>query len=107
MADSKLFSGRIEPMGGLSNENELAKECPADFKNSHNPWTNYACHLFFEGANIGNWKWKSTDKKEKSKQLKFLHGLLSGFGLGHAEKEAVAGWMLSEMLSEVPEHVPS
>ena len=35
-----------------------------------------------------------------------FQGVLGTFGLRHEDKEAVAGWMLSEMLAEVPEYIP-
>jgi hypothetical protein len=102
---SKLFAGEPEPFGGLSNEHELARECPAEFK-EENPWSSYAMKLFFFGGNIGNWKWKSDNPAERRQQKNRFDFLLGTFGLRHEDKEAVAGWMLSEMLTEVPEHIP-
>lgn len=100
-----LFSGRPEPFGGLSNEDELVKACPDKFKGD-NAWSNYAMQLFYKGGNIANWKWKTEDKTERHRQLGCFRGLLGTFGIKHEHKEAVAGWMLSEMLSEIPEYVP-
>ena len=97
-----LFAGQPQVLGGLSNEDELARACPVEFKN-RNPWSNYAMRLFYSGGNIANWKWKSNDEAERSRQMGCLHGLLGTFGLPHEDKGAVAGWMLSEMLAEVPE----
>jgi hypothetical protein len=104
MSQKLLFSGNPEPFGGVSNEDELAKACPKDFQHD-NPWSNYAMELFYSGGNIKNWKWKSEDKEVKNKQFACFHGLLGTFGLRHEDKEAVAGWMLSEMLEEVPVHI--
>jgi hypothetical protein len=97
-----LFIGEYEPLGGLSNEHDLARICPDDFKNMHNPWSGYAANLFCSGGNIKDWKWKSLDIEKQRQQLSCLRGVLSGFDLDHMDKIALAGWMLSEMLSEVP-----
>ena len=102
---TKLFTGQPQPLGGLSNEDELAKACPDKFK-SGNSWSDYAMQLFFKGGNISNWKWKSDDKAERNRQMGCFRGVLGTFSLRHEDKEAVAGWMLSEMLTEVPEYVP-
>ncbi len=104
-ATSPLFAGNGQPFGGLSNERELAKLCPPEFKRG-NPWSSYASRVFFGGANIANWKWKSDDEAVRRHQKGCFHGLLGTFDLKHEDKEAVAGWMLSEMLTEVPEYVP-
>ena len=101
---SPLFAGQPWPLGGLSNERELAKTCPPKFKNG-NAWSSYASRVFFGGANIANWKWKSDDEAVRRHQKGCFHGLLGTFDLKHEDKEAVAGWMLSEMLTEVPEYV--
>jgi hypothetical protein len=99
-----LFAGKPEMLGGLTNEKELAKKCPKEFQQD-NPWSNYAMKLFYNGGNIKNWKWKSDDDGIKEKQFACFYGLLGTFGLRHEDKKAIAGWMLSEMLQEVPEHI--
>lgn len=104
--NEKLFKGTPSFLGGLSNENELAKECPKEFR-ENNKWSDAAMELFFSGGNISSWKWKSTDDKNKSHQLACFKAVISGFGLKHEQKEAVTGWMLSEMLTEIPKHVPA
>ena len=101
-----LFAGGPEPLGGLSNERELARICPDEFRKRNNPWHRYASKLFFEGGNIAHWKWKSDNEEERKRQLRCLQGVLAGFDLSHEDKEALAGWMLSEMLVEVPEYKP-
>lgn len=98
-----LFEGEPGFLGGLSNEAELAKQCPDSFK-GRNAWSDYASDIFFKGANIKNWKFKDPDKKVQQKQMSCFKGLLSSFDIAHEDKEAVAGWMLSEMLIEVPEY---
>lgn len=105
MSNKQLFAGQPELLGGLTNEVELAILCPEEFKNN-NPWSDYAMKLFYHGGNIANWKWKSDDTATRRHQRGCFSGLLGTFALPHQDKTAVAGWMLSEMLSEVPEHVP-
>lgn len=102
--EPKLFSGNPGFLGGLSNEDELAVLCPAEFKKD-NPWSKYTMTIFYQGANIGNWDWKSDDEEARHKQLGCLKGILGSF-VSTEDKEAVAGWMLSEMLSKVPEYLP-
>ncbi len=102
--EPKLFSGNPGFFGGLSNEDELASICPAEFKED-NPWSKFGTRLFLEGANTRNWEWKSDDKLIRHKQFECLSGILGSF-IEHEDKEAVAGWMLSEMLSKVPEYLP-
>jgi len=104
MSQEILFAGEPEMFGGLTNENELSKECPEEFK-QNNPWSDYAMKLFFSGGNIKNWKWKSDDDEVKGRQFACFCGLLGTFGLPHGYKKAIVGWMLSEMLQEVPEHI--
>jgi hypothetical protein len=106
MSNEKLFAGKPEMLGGLTNEDELAGLCPEEFKKK-NSWSDYAMTLFYRGGNIANWKWKSDDDTLRKHQRGCFSGLLGTFGLRHQDKQSVAGWMLSEMLSEVPEHIPS
>jgi len=100
-----LFSGKPGFFGGLSNEMEIAQACPKEFKTG-NPWSDYAMRLFVAGGNIANWKWKSEDEAEQQHQRACFNGLLGTFGVSTQEKGAIAGWMLSEMLTEVPEYLP-
>jgi hypothetical protein len=105
MSNERLFAGQPGILGGLSNEDELAGLCPEEFKNK-NPWSDYAMKLFYRGGNIANWKWKSNYGSARRHQRGCFSGLLGTFSLPYQAKTAVAGWMLSEMLSEVPEYVP-
>ena len=100
-ASAALFSGQPLPFGGLSNEKELALSCPPEFKNGSH-WSDYATLSSMKGANAAGWKWKSDDEAVRSNQSACFNGLLGTFDLSHEDKAAVAGWMLSEMLSEVP-----
>ena len=98
-----LFSGTPGPLGGLSNERELAAQIPAEFRRHNNQWTRLASSIFFSGANLKHWTWRTPDRQTRMRQLTCLQAVLTGFDLKHEEKEALAGWMLSEMLMEVPE----
>jgi len=99
-----LFSGKPGFLGGLSNEEELAQICPEEFKKD-NPWSNYASRIFTRGVTISNWKWATDDQNKRKTQFACLDGLLGGFALEQEDKEAVAGWMLSKILTEVPEYL--
>ena len=103
-----LFEGKGQPLGGITNEQELVKKCPKEFRDDYhnNQWCEAAQLIFFKGGQIKHWKWKSKDPKEISKQMECFKGVISGWGLQHEDKTAVAGWMLSEMLEEVPVHIP-
>jgi hypothetical protein len=95
-----LFEGSIS-FAGLSNERELAKLCPAEFRKP-NRWSRYAMKIFYSGGSTANWKWRSDNPEERGYQRKCWVAILSGFDLSHEDKTAVSGWMLSEMLTEVP-----
>lgn len=101
---TQLFAGQPGLLSGLSNEGELVEACPTEFR-KHNPWSDYAMKLFYRGGNISNWKWKSENESERKWQLLCFNAFLATFGVSHQDKEAIAGWMLSEMLTEVPEHL--
>ncbi len=100
----QLFTGQPGIFGGLSNENDLVEACPEIFK-SPNDWSKYAMSLFYSGGSTTNWKWKSEDKAERRRQEACLKALFESFDVSHEFKEAVAGWMLFEMLTEVPNDI--
>lgn len=106
MPKELIFAGKAQAFGGLSNERELVSLCPEEFKR-RNPWSDYVSKIFFGGANISNWNWKSQDLEKQARQLSCFGCLLGGWGLRHEDKEAIAGWMLSEMLTETPEYIAS
>lgn len=99
-----LFSGELGFFGGLSNGRDLVEVCPVEFKQD-NQWSNYAKKLFSRGGNTDKWKWKSEDPAERRRQGLCFEASLIGPDLSSEDKAAVAGWMLSEMLTEVPEQV--
>ena len=102
-ASQLLFSGEIL-IGRLSNENQLVKTCPKHFRTEWltDEWCKTAQDMFFKGSDTSKWAWKTNDKEERSKQIQCLHLTLSSYDQQHEDKIAVAGWMLSEMLTEVP-----
>ena len=100
-----LFAGKEEFLDGLSNERELARACPKEF-HKDNAWSEYAARLFFMGGNVKNWRWKTDDPEKRQRQYACFKGLLGTYGLMRKDKEAIGGWMLSEMLEEIPEYIP-
>ena len=99
-----LFSGKPGVLGGLSNEEALARACPVEFKSFRNGWSSLAMNIFYHGGDLSHWRFKNKDNA--SKQFSCFEGLIHSFGLSHEDKQAVAGWMLSEMLEELPEYLP-
>ena len=99
------FNGKPKLFDGVTNERDLAKICPPQFQRD-NPWSDYASRIFFGGvSNISNWKWRDDSKEIQSQKGACFSALLSGSRLKHEDKEAIAGWMLSEMLLEVPAYI--
>jgi hypothetical protein len=104
-ANAVLFAGQPSETEGLSNEDVLVALCPEQFK-VENEWSIYAMMLYFQGGQITQWSWKSNDLATKQHQLACFKSVLQTFGLRHIEREAIAGWMLSEMLTVCPEYEP-
>lgn len=98
----KLFAGSCMPRGGLSNARELGELCPAEFRGD-NPWTKAATEFFHLRLKPSNWHWASKDSKECLIRLSCFLGIFASTSLVYDDKMAVAGWMLSEMLAEVPQ----
>ncbi len=103
-ANAVLFAG-FPSDNDLSNEDVLIAMCPEEFK-SENCWSIYAMMLYFHGGHIRNWSWKSNDLAVKQHQLKCFKAVLATCGFRHEEREAIAGWMLSDMLTTCPEYEP-
>ena len=99
-----LFAGRVLPHGGLSNEAELIIDCPREFRQD-NDWSVFIRMMYTAGADRSGWKWKSRSKTEKKKQF-ICFGALLKARIMPEDRVAVAAWMLSEMLVEVPVHSP-
>ena len=101
-----LFGGHPLPDGGLDNEEEVARECPEEFK-SENEWSRYAIYLYtHQVSESGDWKWRSDDLVIRGYQRLCLIAVLETFDVRHEDNEAIAGWMLSVMLTEVPDYNP-
>lgn len=103
--NAQLFAGQPNPRTGLSNEDDLARLCPPQFLEKGNPWANYAGNAAIFPANKNAWKWKSRDPQEQKHQLECFESVLDGPHHDHLKmtvRSGIAGWMLSEMLEELP-----
>lgn len=98
----QLFSGTVNIIGCLSNEHELVKHIPKEFRDWNNPWCRHSMDIFFRGGNTKDWKWRSSDQQVRNQQLRCWKAALSSFETKHEDKVALVGWMLSKMLTEVP-----
>src|ERR1700733_4783346 len=79
--------------------NRLVMACPDRFKDDiDNHWSDYAMKLFYHGGVTEHWKWKSNNEAERDHQKRCFISVLTSPHLDHEDKEAVAGWILSEML---------
>ena len=103
--EPELFSGKPLSMGGLSNELKLVKLCPPEFR-SDNPWSDLAARELRHPAETSNWKWKIKYAFMREQYLDRYHALLGSEGLEFPDRIAIGGWMLSEMLTEVPQYIP-
>jgi hypothetical protein len=99
-----LFSGTTDMRGCLSNERELLELCPDEF-HGDNAWADYAFWSYFAGGATIHWKWKSSDSGVKDRQFACFMALLKTCDLDWLDRDAIAGWMLSEMLEEIPERI--
>lgn len=98
----RLFAGSPSFLGGLSNERELVPLIPSEFRLHGNPWAQLANSIFFNGASMKTWVFRSDDASVVRYQLDCFEAALQGFDLSHQDKEALCGWMLSEILTTVP-----
>jgi len=105
MYAENLFDGMVFPFGGLSNQKDLLLCCPEEFR-EQNPWSDYANKLYLCYGDISNWKWKSDDEDVRRNQDDHFFGILGTVAMKAEHKNAIAGWMLSEMLDEIPEYLP-
>lgn len=99
---SSLFDGKILGPGNVSNEKELTVLCPKEFFDSENPWSLCAAFFILHGTKMLGWKWKTQDYKVRVQQALHLEEIMASPTLEHDHRQAIAGWMLSEMLREVP-----
>ena len=100
-----LFTGELLRPKGLSNEGTLAIECPQEFFDPDNPWSSCAASYILKGrTDLRGWKWKTNDQQTRIQQVLRLEEIVSGSSLDADHQRAVAGWMLSEMLRQVPKY---
>lgn len=79
----------------------LLSACPQIFCDD-NPWSEYARKIIeADGIDISNWRWKDNSDQVQRLQLKILKAWLTDF-IPHKNRLPVAGWMISEMLLEIP-----
>jgi hypothetical protein len=107
VTESFMFEGELIK-GRLSNEIWLHKNCPQEFYDPRNEWTAYARNIFAEGGDFRNWNRKQEHAVEQEKKsICFVNLLYSANSLLRPEVRIfILGWMLSEMLTEVPIHRP-
>lgn len=103
--EKELFSGKIVHGGGLSNGTGLWENCPDKFK-TPNSWSKLASELFSGKGSFffQELEWVSNDGVKRDHQKSCLYGILTTDRkiLAPEQKNAIAGWMLSVMLKELP-----
>ena len=99
------FSGTTGDFGALSNAVGLLMLCPDKFKLFSNPWNILAFQVLTLGADMKDWDFKSPGREVAVKQLSLLRAVRRTPALSADGRVALAGWMLSEMLTEVPVYV--
>ena len=93
----------------LTNLEDLRRVCPKEFFDSKNLWRMYAKAVHYwmgDRGGTNHWVWKSQDKNVQQDQLRQWNFVTLSAGLSWEEELAIGGWMLSEMLVEVPKHTP-
>jgi hypothetical protein len=114
MNEPWLFEGKWLN-GRLTNEISLIRDCPLEFQTPINPWTDYVLTLFKNGGGMfTNWEWQRfyanerANEAEKSKRQRCFADMFrtSNSSFPPAKRATVLGWMLSEMLVEVPVYKP-
>jgi hypothetical protein len=79
---------------------QVLRECPDEFKKT-GPWTRFAAKLMIIGLDSSNWKWKISSEERYKWIIKLVY-LRGSPNFTIEDKMYIGGWMLSEMLSEVP-----
>lgn len=112
MTPNQLFA-QMPGTTGAPSIDELFKQCPAQFKRTDNPWKAFATKMRRGGGHVNGTGWnpKSKDPALVERQIAWVlvlgaYGKTDRTPLGELRHDAIAGWMLSEMLAEVPEYVP-
>jgi hypothetical protein len=108
---NKLFAGIPGTPGGPSLE-DLYKQCPVEFRRLDSEWHRFATRFRLGGgANGTNWKTRSKDRGVITQQMLCFTAVSSATVMDKSSitclmQDSVAAWMLSEMLTELPEYVP-
>jgi hypothetical protein len=93
-----LFGGKIN----LLDMNQALRDCPAEFKNGSD-WSTYVGKCI-NGLHTADWKWKIPSGDERGIWLGRLAFLLYSPKFRIEDRICIGGWMLSEMLKEIPEY---
>ena len=107
-ATNLLFARPVHTGGNggyVEGEMDLAKQCPSQFRSESNPWRE-AVSKYRSGNKRGvpkEWLFKSDlDENTKSRGRGILLHLLERRGALPEKLQAVAAWMMSELLGEPP-----
>lgn len=100
VSHEELFAGTPDFFGGISNQIKLTKICPPFFRED-NEWSRYS-RIFQETRECIKWKWKTDSTDIRRKQLACLNALLNSKEISTHSLHAIGGWMLSEMITEIP-----
>ena len=84
-------------------ETNLRSVCPRSFQTDKNPWTAFVPALYFS-FNSSNWSWRAKCANIQKEQLSFFQNILFECDVSPNIREPIAGWLLSIMLEEIPEH---
>ena len=102
----KLEAENQSPLTPLGEE-ALRQQCPPPrFFEVHNPWVIVATKVYVQGAVIEEWKWRKISPYDRSMVFGLFHLLGSSKTLEPQIKCAIGGWILSDLLEEIPVHIP-
>ena len=88
-----------EQCGWQAHAHKAVASCPLEFFAEDNLWQAKARKLY-SSVDTSEWKWKTPDNSLRERELLVVLSLLSSFWISRDQKTAVAGWMLSEILSD-------
>jgi hypothetical protein len=86
---------------------ELVDVCPAEFRRD-NKWSNFAVKLFVtmraddRASDHRQWEWQLDPGPELERRFARFREVCRNVNLPPDEHKAVAGWMLHELLFDVP-----
>ncbi len=97
-----LFVARVQPDGTIRDPDVLVGACPQVFQEG-NRWVECAKRLEPKvDMDVCDWIWKDEDPQIRGTQLQVLLAI-QWSDLKKEDRHAIAGWVLSEMLQEVPQ----